>query len=371
MRITSLMILALTTAAAPACKSIECGTGTIERDGNCAPADETVGTATCGPFTMVHGNQCVPIFPPAICDPGTTEEDLGSDGVITCKGTGVSAGCSGDITCPVPASGKQTICGQIYNFEDNSKFQGAATGATCTGMESTGPCALQIVAFDAVVFANNTKNNMPTTPQDVGKVVIDDCGRYAVEDVTPPGGPFIALGFDDKGQPLGPSGQTVTTGVALPTAADTRTQKFEGFVLDQSVIGTWTATSGPSFANGIYASVFRQHTCDGGTCIGDSFATQSGVAITKMGGVNMANDYYFMNEATRQHLDATANATTMNGTGLLTNADVNDSLVYSGTGGITDTVNCKWEAHAAADVAGLLFIQIYRKTATLGHTCAE
>jgi len=69
MRIASFLILAFATTAAPACKSIECGTGTIERDGTCAPSDETVGTAKCGPFTMIQGDQCVPIYPPAICDP--------------------------------------------------------------------------------------------------------------------------------------------------------------------------------------------------------------------------------------------------------------------------------------------------------------
>jgi hypothetical protein len=374
MRVASLMFLAFATTAAPACKSIECGTGTIERDGTCAPSDETVGTAECGPFTTIMGNQCVPIYPPTICEPGTTTEDTGSDGVTTCRGTGGPAGCNSDIPCPNPSSGKQTICGQIYNFEDNTKFQGAATGAACAGTETTGPCALQIVAYDAVAFAHNSTMMPPvaTTPQAVGKVVIDDCGRYAVEDITPPGTPFLALGFDDRGQPLGPTGVTVTTGVALPSAADTKTQKFEAFVLDQSVIGTWTASGGPSFANGIYASVFRAHTCDDGTCIGDSFANQSGVQITKSSVVNGANDFYFLaaDGMTRQHVDA-VNSTSANGTGLLINASVDDSLAYSGTMGITDTTNCQWESHAAANVPGLLFIQIYRKTRKLGKTCTE
>jgi hypothetical protein len=371
MRVATLMILAFATSAAPACKSIDCGPGTIERDGTCAPSDKAVDTATCGPFTMIMGDQCVPIYPPAICEPGTTTEDTGSDGVITCRGTGGVAGCAADIPCPNPASGKQTICGQIYNFEDGSKFQApSATGAECAGTETTGPCALQILAYDAINFATDQM----TPPQAVGKVVIDDCGRYAVKDITPPGNAFIALGFDDRGQPLGPAGVTVTTGVALPTAADTKTQKFEAFVMDQSVITSWTTSGGPSFANGIYASVFRAHACEaGGACTNDPLANQSGVQITKSSVVNPANDYYFKSTdgMTRQNIDSTANATSANGTGLLTNANVMESLVYSGTGGITDTTNCQWENHAAANVPGLLFIQIYRKTAKLGKTCTE
>ena len=131
---------------------------------------------------------------------------------------------------------------------------------------------------------------------------------------------------------------------------------------------------GPPFAMGIYASVFRQHACDvSGSCTNDPFAFQSGAQITKNSAVNMANDYYFKasDGMTRQNVDPAANATSANGTGLLTNANVMDGLAYSGTGGITDTTNCQWENHAAANVPGLLFIQIYRKVAKLGKTCTE
>ena len=67
-------------------------------------------------------------------------------------------------------------------------------------------------------------------------------------------------------------------------------------------------------------------------------------------------------------IDAAATATGMNGTGLLTGASVNDSLVYSGTGGITDTTNCKWENHAAASLPTIVFFQVYRPMNQVGHT---
>jgi len=73
---TRSILLVLTIAVAAAgCKSVECGDGTIERDGKCQPADETVGNAVCGPFTQLEGDKCVPMFPPTICDPGTTMSD--------------------------------------------------------------------------------------------------------------------------------------------------------------------------------------------------------------------------------------------------------------------------------------------------------
>ncbi|MEO8845691.1 MAG: hypothetical protein ABI591_10810 [Kofleriaceae bacterium] len=358
-------------ASASGCKSTECGTGTIDRDGNCEPADETTSTAKCGPFTVLQGDSCVPMFPPTQCDPGSTTSDVDpSTGVTTCIGTGTSAGCSGAFACPAPASGKQTICGQLYNFADNTKFAAAgATGTQCTTATATGPCGLQVAAFGAVTYAHNPTT---TTPQATGPIYIDDCGRYRVPDITPPGDPFIALGWDDAGQPFGPTGITVTTGVAMPTAANTTTKDFEAWIVDQATVGTWQSAGGPMLSAGIYASVFRTHGCDSaGTCTGDAFANQSGVTITKSGMTHSANDSYFQAETGRVNLDGAANATSINGTGLYTGASVDDGLVYSGTGGIADTANCAWEPHAAASIPGLVFIQVYRPINIPLKTCTQ
>lgn len=366
----SLILIVFTTA--PGCKSTECGPGTIDRSGSCAPADETTSTAKCGPFTILQGDSCVPMFPPTQCDPGSTTTDVDtSTGVATCIGTGTSAGCNGAFACPTPAAGKETICGQLYNFADNTKFAATgATGAQCTTATTTGPCALQVAAFGAVTYAHNPTT---TTPQATGPVYIDDCGRYRVPDITPPSGdPYIALGWDDAGQPFGPTGITVTTGVAVPTAADTKTQGLEAWILDQGTIGTWQAAGGPMLSVGIYASVFRTHGCDStGACTGDGLANQMGVTITKSGAPQTANDFYFQAETGRVHLDNTASATSINGTGLYTGASVDDLIAYSGTGGIADTANCVWESHAAASIPGLLFIQVYRPINKPLKTCTQ
>jgi hypothetical protein len=358
-------------ATAPGCKSTECGTGTIDRSGTCEPADDTTSTAKCGAFTILQGDACVPMFPPTQCDPSSTTSDVDtSTGVTTCIGTGTSAGCNGVFACPTPASGKQTICGQLYNFADNTKFAATgATGAQCTTATTTGPCALQVAAFDAITYAN-----APTTtaPQATGPVYIDDCGRYRIPDITPPGGPFVALGWDDAGQPFGPTGVTVTTGVALPTGADTKTKDFEAWIVDQATVGSWQSTGGPMLANGIYSAIFRTHGCDStGTCTGDGFANQMGVTITKSGNPQTSNDYYFQAETGRMHIDGTASATSIDGTGLYTGASVNDNIVYSGTGGIGDTTNCTWESHAAASIPGVVFMQVYRPINKPTKTCTQ
>ena len=365
-------LLIIAVAFAPACKSVECAKGTIERGGTCQPADGTTSTAKCGPFTFLQGEQCAPMFPPTVCDPASTTADLDSStGVSTCIGTGTGGGCSSAFACPAPASGKQTICGQLYNFADNTKFAATgATGAQCPATPgSAGPCALQMLAFDAFAFSAAPST---TAPQATGPVYIDDCGRYRIPDITPPAGPFIALGIDDAGQPFGPTGVTVTTGIAVQRVADMKNTNVEAWVVEQTTVGTWQATGGPMLADGIYAAVFRQHSCNSaGTCTGDGFANQAGVTITKNMQQQPASDSYFQSEAGRLHIDTAATATSQNGTTLYAGASVSDGLVYSGTGGLTDTANCQWETHAAASIPGLVFIQTFRPTAVVTHTCSE
>ncbi|HEX2686995.1 MAG TPA: hypothetical protein VHN14_10275, partial [Kofleriaceae bacterium] len=196
------VLLVLLTASATSCNSVDCGDGTTERGGLCVPSSETVGTAQCGPFTELHGDRCAPVLPPTVCDPATTTPDIDEMGVTTCIGTG-GGGCAARLACPPPAAGKQTICGQIYDFENDQPFaQAGATGASCAPGATTGPCSLAIKAYDAVAFAMTGGGALTT-----GAVYVDDCGRYRVPDIAQPIGPFVALAIDDadaaKAGPLG------------------------------------------------------------------------------------------------------------------------------------------------------------------------
>lgn len=355
------------------CNSTNCGSGTVDKGGVCTPADETVGTAMCGSGTMLEGDQCVASFPPTQCDPGTTMPMTDpTTGVVTCIGTG-GGGCSAAFACPKPTTGKQTVCGQLFDFENNSKLQGAnPTGAQCSGSAASGPCALQILPFDAVQFAANPTGTAPLASD---PVYIDDCGRYRIPNITLGPGPFIALGIDDAGQPLGPTGTTVTTGVALPNQPNAAVANEEAFILNETTVGEWamTGSNTPPLTSGIYVAVFREHACaqnDAMCTNNDPVATQGGVQFTKMGLVVPAA--YFATEAVHDHVDAAATATSINGTGLYTGAVVTDGPIYSGIGGITDTTNCKWESHPAAALPGIVFFQIYRPVnATISSTCTQ
>lgn len=356
MHTRAILISAVLAASQSGCKDLECGDGTVERDGSCQPANETVGNAMCGPFTTLQGDKCVPMFPPTECDPGTTSPDVDpATGVTTCVGTG-GGGCSAAFACPAPAAGKQSICGQLYDFENDMKFAAAgATGAKCTAVTTDGPCSLNIKAYDAIAFGTNPQTAVPLA---TGEVYIDDCGRYRVPDITIPSGPFVGLGIDDT--MMGPNGTTNTVGVAIPKQASMATKDFEAWIVKKSTTDQWVASGAPPLSGGYYVNVFRGHRT--GT------DNQAGVQITRGGSPNQSNDYYFTAaQTTRQTINTAAITTGMNGTALITNAAVAEGPAYAGMGGIP--AECVWESHAGASLANIVFIQLFRPQNAVAQTC--
>lgn len=345
--------------ASAGCEGVECGPGTIERDGACVAADETVGAAKCGNGTTLVGDTCTPAREPTVCGPGTVREPDTQNGVVVCRPEGGGGGgCGAAVTCPAPASGKQTICGQLYDLETNERFEAAgALGARCEPGATTGPCALAIRAFDAVQFAMNPTMAMPLA---VGESYLDDCGRYRLADITVPTGPFIGLGIDDAAPAMaGPLGITNVVGLATARAPDTAVKDFEAFIASKATTDAWTASGGPPLSGGIYAMLFRERRT--GT------ALSAGVTATVNGApVAAASDHYFAGcSSLRTSIDAAANATGGNGTALVTGATLGNA--YSGAGGLP--AECRYSAHAGVALPNILFVQVARPTNNTGMTC--
>jgi hypothetical protein len=357
---TRIVLLALLAAAAAGCQSVDCGEGTTERGGVCVPANETIGSAQCGPFTKLQGDKCVPMFPPTVCDPETTAPVPDDNGVLVCVSKGTSS-CSAKLACAPPAAGKHTVCGQIYNFETGQPFaEAGATGQQCGTGATTGPCALSIRAYDAAAFAGGS-----TTPLVTGAVYIDDCGRYAVPDIPIPASTVLALGVDDTAA-MGPGGVTNAVGVAKAgVAADMVTRDFEAFIVAGATLAGWApnTANGPPFgaSNGIYAAVFRGHHT--------GFDVVPNVMLTRNGATDGTRDYYFTNVANRTALDPAATSTTMNGSGLYNIDPTTQRLTdaYAGTGGLP--AGCIWEPHGGASVGGVIYVQIFRPISAPGQTC--
>jgi hypothetical protein len=358
---TRIVFLALVTALVAGCKSVDCGPGTTERDGACVASNQTVATAKCGPFTELHGDLCVPTFPPAVCDVDSTDPDLDvATGVVTCIGHG-GGSCATKLACPTPSDGKQTACGQLYDFETGQPFQQAgASGAPCVkGATTTGPCSLAIHAFDAVALAMAP---MTTPPLATDAVYLDDCGRFRIPEIAQPTGPFVALAIDDDAMAAaGPGGTTSAVGVAFPRMANFATKDVEGFVIKGATAAGWGS---PSLAAGIYAPVYRAHRTGLDNQAGVTFTfgpMNQGPTMT-----NVDRDFYFGAAATtRTTLDGSVSATGANGTALVSGANLGE--VYSGRGGIPST--CAWEIHAGSAVPGVVFIQIFRPTDAPNMTC--
>ncbi len=354
------------------CKDVECGEGTIERDGVCQPATlETTG-ATCGPFTELQVDRCVPQFPPTVCDPMTSIATTDPEtGVTTCIGTG-GGGCSAAFPCPAPTgANKLTVCGQLYDFETGLKFQGVdPAGTMCDRANPTtsGPCALSITPYDAVEFAMNPAAAQPRSSD---PIYIDDCGRYRISNIDAAGlAPFIGLGIDDH-TPDGAAGITVPTGVAAKKG-DIRVENFEAYIVKASTEQKWETSGGPPLSGGIYVASYRAHKLAMGV---DRHAPQAGVTFANVDGTTTytSDDYYFAAaETTHETIDGAASATGMNGTALVTGRSIAEGIVFGGNGGIT-SAGCRWEPHAAATIPGVVFIQIFRKIDQSGMTgaCTE
>jgi hypothetical protein len=358
-----IVLPALAVTLASGCKSVDCGPGTAEKNGSCVPSSETVGTAKCGPFTELHGDTCVPMFPPTTCDPDTTQPDTDvGTGVTTCIGTG-AASCSAKLACPAGATGKQTLCGQIFDFETGQPLADAgATGAACASVTASGPCSLGIQAFDAVALATNPAGTAPLT---TGQVYIDNCGRYRVTDVNASGTMFVALAVDDAAPAnRGIAGTTNPAGVAAPTALGAATKDLELFVVRQSTITAWGAK--PTLASGIYAPIYRGHRTgtDLAPNVHFTFGPRTSPPPTM---TDASRTFYFGASATaRMTLDSTATATGVNGTALVNGANLNE--IYSGNGGLSSAM-CTWEIHAGGAVPGVVFVQIFRPTDIPSMTC--
>src|SRR5881394_817166 len=97
-----------------------------------------------------------------------------------------------------------TMCGRIYDVEDDSQIGAGSTDTSAcpAAGEASGPCALTIQPYDALLFASDP---MGTPPLTADEVFLDHCGRFRIKNIHPAGAPFIGLGVDDH--PMHDNGQ--------------------------------------------------------------------------------------------------------------------------------------------------------------------
>lgn len=352
-----LFVVALATVGA-ACGTTECGEGTIERDGTCEPADTTPDPTTCGDGTALGpSGKCESIV---FCDPDTTMEVVDPDtGAVTCVGTGGGGDCTSELSgCATAAPNTMTMCGRLYDVEDDAQVGAGATDTSqcpATG-EATGPCALTIEPYDALAFAADPTG---TPPLNATEKYLDHCGRFRLKNIAPAGAPFIGLGVDDH--PMHDNGQKLT-GVAFPTQAATAKTGIVAYTTSSATDAMWGSSSGQGAslaALGVYVNIYR---ADGTPTNPFAGAPAQGVTILKGGSTIPNDDYYFSNTGTdRTTVDAALNSTGANGTGLVLRQPVLSS--YTGMPN-PPGASCSWYASNGAAIAGVVFVQIHNPVGT-------
>ena len=164
-------------------------------------------------------------------------------GIVTCVGE-VGSSCDSPIACPAGTNAnKLTVCGQLYDFEDNTKFRDADANTTWAVRPGPTPATRPpmrygFAAYDAQVFAPKSAT-APKLP--IGNVYIDNCGRYRVTDINVNGTSlYIGLGFDDASMPIGaPGGLTAAVGVATTKPSERYVKSFEAWVVRPSTTTMW------------------------------------------------------------------------------------------------------------------------------------
>ncbi|MBE7453405.1 MAG: hypothetical protein HS111_32440 [Kofleriaceae bacterium] len=343
------------------CQAIDCGPGTLERDGVCVPADETVGDARCGgagPFATVLGlDGTCEVETPTQCDPTTTEERFDPQtGITTCVGTG--GGCSEPIACQAPDAGRATLCGRIWDTETDTPFAEAVNNATmrCDPANPTqdGPCSLRLRFFDALDFAMNPSGAMPLVPE--GGVFQDGCNRYRGHNLPRATFGFIGIAVDDA---MGTPARHIMTGVATSNAFASPGRDFRAYITRNSTDTAWTSSAGlagDSFATrGVLAIVFHYQD-----------APVSGITVRRNGSLIPNDDFYFSDtDRERTTVDAALTSTGANGTVLVINSPT--PIAHDGVG--NEPSGCIWPSNLAASIPNVVFVQIKEAETPAGVVC--
>jgi hypothetical protein len=361
------LVAAATSLVNVSCQQVECGIGTVERDGVCLPADESTDPGNCGgdgPFATVLGldGKCETEVP-TVCDEDSTREEVDMQtGIVTCIGTG--GGCPSEIDCEAPDAGKATLCGRIWDAETDLPITMAAgaNGMMCNPAAPTtdGPCSLRLRFFDALDFAMNPGGAMPIVPE--GGVYTDDCNRYRGHNMTRATFGFIGIAVDDA-PGITPTTPHRLTGVATSNALAAPGAGFRAYSTRVSTDMAWTTGSGigggMTFAQrGVLAIVFHYQGMP-----------RAGVRIRRNSQFIAADDFYFADTGITRSMAVpqvnTMDPTGPNGTGLVINSPT--PIEHDGQG--AEPSGCRWPANLAASIPGVVFMQIKDAETPAGAAC--
>ena len=255
--------------------------------------------------------------------------------------------CSAPLACPTPAPGKACISGRVRSAA-NGKVLRAAFGAelTCGAGAVGGPCDLSLTAVDALDFANNP---VGATPLPSTSKVVDGCGRFRIDGLTPPPLGFVALVTEDADS--APESDLHVAGAApYPLGANQAVNDATAIEARRDTVARWTQSAGTPFGASTFSDVgvlLLQFRAGG--------VPRAGVTATANGSAVVGKDYYFADTITtdRLFIDSLLASTGANGAALFAEGQ---SVQYSGTG--AEPMGCTWPAQLGFSIPGVvLYLQ--------------
>src|SRR4029079_1581542 len=189
--------------------------------------------------------------------------------------------------CSQPDPDTTTICGRIVDIETGAAVQdgdGSDTSACVVDDPAdTGPCSLELFAYDAIQFTNNPDEAQPLAADEY---TIDRCGRYRVVNARVPTAGIIAVALQDNSN--GTVDDVVLSGIAARVSEGLRVADRDLYAVRHDTDASWTSTAGAPFGattfaeKGVAAVIYRH-----------ADQPVPGVVITIGGDPVPADDYYF------------------------------------------------------------------------------
>ncbi len=254
--------------------------------------------------------------------------------------------CDAELPCPAPTANRLTVCGELWDLQDEAQFGFFGTGV-CTGPASFGPCSVSVRYVDALDFASN-----PDTAQDlqVGSTYLDECGRFRAIDVQTPTFGFLAIVTEDA---AGVPAMRRRTAITLASGEARPARGLRAYVTRQSTDALWSAAAGVTGMTlgerGIYVPIYLH----------DGLPVQ-GVQVSRNDQTIPADDLYFSDPgASRAEVDPTRTSTGPNGSAIVQNAPA--VIQHGGSGG--EPPGCEWPETLASSIPGVVLVQ--RKQAQL------
>jgi hypothetical protein len=235
------------------------------------------------------------------------------------------------------------VCGWLYDAETDAALGTITTDwADCDDLSprpTTGPCALQVSAYDALMFFGNPTGTAPMVPE---RYTLNTCGQFVLENFAAPALGFMAIAVDDHGS----SGdEHWVSAVPFPSMAGLRRDDVELFAVRHNSNQKWTTSAGDPFGTltfgdrGAYLPIFRHR----------------GVAVAGVSIPNTESFYFSDTNSMRTTVAPAQTSTGTNGSALVVDEGAFTDLC--GEGSEAALQGCQWPCPQGGSVPGLYVVR--------------